>query len=143
MNSTLQANTGSSNPFRLLRSYLFWTYERGSIHYDIMVSLILAFLFIGPHFIDFGDKPVATVPLRASEVLVKEAGVVGTHARFIYEIRIDHKSGAPTPDQTEAERRAAILRSVEPISGEVTLDHYEPVHDAHGKIVAYDAWILR
>jgi hypothetical protein len=32
---------------------------------------------------------------------------------------------------------------VEPISGEVTLDHYEAVTDAKGKTVAYDAYVLR
>jgi hypothetical protein len=133
----------TANPFRLLRSYLFWTYDRGSIHYDVMVSLILAFLFLGPRFIDFGDKPVATVPLRSTEVLVKEAGTTGTHSRFLYEIRADQQKGFPNPDQTEEQRRAAILRVIEPISGEVTLDHYEEIHDAKGKIIAYDAWILR
>jgi hypothetical protein len=117
---TTAATTSTANPLRLLRSYLFWTYDRGSIHYDVMVSLILAFLFLGPRFIDFGDKPVATVPLRSTEVLVKEEG-----------------------DQTELERRAAILRVIEPIAGEVTLDHYDSIRDAKGKIVAYDAWILR
>ena len=35
------------------------------------------------------------------------------------------------------------MRVVEPISGEVTLDHYEPVMDGKGKVVAYDAWVLR
>ena len=30
--------------FKLLRSYIFWTYERGSLHYDVMVTLILLFL---------------------------------------------------------------------------------------------------
>jgi hypothetical protein len=139
---TTQANTSTANPLRLLRSYLFWTYDRGSIHYDVMVSLILAFLFLGPRFIDFGDKPVATVPLHSTEVLVKEAGSVGSRSRFLYEIRADQK-GFPNPDQTELERRAAILRVIEPIAGEVTLDHYDPIRDAKGKIVAYDAWILR
>ena len=133
----------TANPFRLLRSYLFWTYDRGSIHYDVMVTLILAFLFLGPRFIDFGDKPVATVPLRSTEVLVKEAGSSGTHSRFLYEIRADQQKGFPNPDQTESERRAAILRVIEPIAGEVTLDHYDEVRDAKGKIIAYDAWILR
>ena len=33
--------------------------------------------------------------------------------------------------------------SIEPISGEVSLDHYEPVRDAQGKVVAYNAWVLR
>ena len=134
---------GSGNPLRLLRSYLFWTYDRGSIHYDVMVSLILVFLFVGPRFIDFGDKPVANVPLRSTEVLVKEAGSSGSRSRFIYEIRADQRKGFPNPDQSEEERRASILRVIEPISGEVTLDHYDAVRDAHGKIVAYDAWILR
>ena len=41
------------------------------------------------------------------------------------------------------QRRAAILRAVEPISGAVTLERYEPVLDAHGKVVAYNAWVVR
>lgn len=127
----------------LLRSYLFWTYERGSVHYDVMVTLILVFLFVSPRFIDYGDKPVQTVPLRASEVLVKEAGTNGLKNQFIYEIRATTDKGYPNSDQTDADRRAAILRVVEPISGEVTLDHYEPILDAKGKTVAYDAYVLR
>jgi hypothetical protein len=128
---------------KIVKSYFWWTYERGSIHYDVMVTLILLFLFLSPRFIDFGDKPVETVPLRASEVLVKEAGAVGQKTQFIYEIRADQGKGYPNSSQTDGERRAAILRVVEPISGEVTLDHYEPVLDAHNKVVAYDAWVLR
>jgi len=126
-----------------LRSYLFWTYERGSIHYDVMVSLILVFLFLSPRFIDYGDKPVATVPLRDTEVLVKSAGTSGLKNQFIYEIRATQAHGYPNPTQSDADRRAAILRVVEPISGEVTLDHYEPVLDVKGKTVAYDAYVLR
>ena len=79
---------------RLLRSYFFWSYERGSFHYDVMVTAILLFIFVSPHFIDFKDKPVKTVPLRASEVLVKEAGSSGNEARFIYEIRVEDLDGA-------------------------------------------------
>ena len=128
---------------KLLRSYLFWTYERGSIHYDVMVSLILVFLFLSPRFIDYGDKPVATVPLRDSEVLVKEAGSNGMKHQFIYEIRATNAHGYPNPTQSDADRRNAILRVVEPISGEVTLERYQPVKDAAGHIIAYNAWVLR
>ena len=39
--------------------------------------------------------------------------------------------------------RAAILRVVEPISGEVELERYEPVYDAQGRVIAYNAWVLR
>ena len=127
---------------KLLRSYLFWTYERGSFHYDVMVTLILLFLFLSPRFIDFKDRPVETVALQSSQVLVKEAGQSGGAPRFIYQIRAD-MPGGPQPGQTEDERLAAILRVVEPISGEVTIERYEPVYDASKKIVAYNAWVVR
>ena len=127
---------------KLLRSYFFWTYERGSFHFDVMVTLILIFLFVSPHYIDFKDRPVETVALHGSEVLVKEAGSVGPGSRFVFQIRSD-QAGGPTAKQTDDERRAAILRIVEPISGEVTLESYEPVLDAHGKVVAYNAWVVR
>jgi hypothetical protein len=125
--------------FRLIRNYIFWAYERGSFHYDVMVTAILVFMFVSPHFIDFKDRPVETVALHASEVLVKEAGTSGGSSRFMYQIRSDEMSGATT----DSERRAAILRVVEPISGEVSLQRYEPVHDAQGKVIAWNAWVLR
>jgi hypothetical protein len=123
----------------LLRSYFFWTYERGSFHYDVMVTLILLFLFVSPRFIDFKDRPVQVVPLQHSEVLVKAAGSTSNEARFVYEIRVDDLHGA----KTDAEISAAILNVVEPIAGDVTLQKYAPVVDTKGHIVAYDATILR
>jgi hypothetical protein len=126
----------------LLSRYFWWTEERGSIHYDVMVTLILLFLFLGPRFIDFKDRPVETVALRSSEVLVKEAGQSDGNSRFIFQIRADMKGG-PQASQTDAEREAAVLRVVEPISGEVTVEKVEPVTDAHGQVVAYNAWVVR
>jgi hypothetical protein len=125
--------------FKLIRNYIFWAYERGSFHYDVMVTAILIFMFVSPHFIDFKDKPVETVALHASEVLVKEAGSSGSSSRFIYQIRADEMGGA----STDSARRAAILRVVEPISGEVSLERYEAVRDTQGRIIAYNAWVLR
>jgi hypothetical protein len=72
-------------------------------------------------------------------VLVREAGTSGGSSRFIYQVRADDMSGA----RTDPERRAAILRVIEPISGEVSLERYEPIRDAQGKIIAYNAWVLR
>ena len=125
--------------FKLIRNYIFWSYERGSFHYDVMVTASLVFMFVSPHLIDFKDKPVETVALHASEVLVREAGVSGGSSRFIYQVRADDMSGA----RTDPERRAAILRVIEPISGEVSLERYEPIRDMQGKIIAYNAWVLR
>ena len=124
---------------RLLRRYLFWTYERGSFHYDVMVTLILVFLFVSPHLINFKDRPAETVALQSSEVLVKEAGSRNGNSRFMYQIRAEDVSAA----KTEAQRQAAFLRMIEPISGEVNLEHYEPVKDAAGRVIAYNVWVLR
>jgi len=125
--------------FKLINSYIFWAYERGSVHYDVLVTAILLFMFVSPHIINYNDKPVETAALHASEVLVKEAGSSGGSSRFMYQIRADDMGAATT----DAERKAAILRVIEPISGEVSLDHYEPVYDAQHKVVAYNAWVLR
>lgn len=124
---------------KTLRGYIFWTYERGSFHYDVMVTLILLFLFLSPRFIDFKDKPVQEVPLQQSEVLVKAARGPGGEAQFVYEIRVDDLRGA----RTDAELREAILNVVEPIAGDVSLEKYTPVLDTKGHIVAYDATMIR
>jgi len=124
---------------KVINSYIFWAYERGSVQYDIMVTAILLFMFLSPHIINYNDKPVETVALHASEVLVREAGISDGSSRFIYQVRAEDMGRAATDE----ERRAAILRVIEPISGEITLDHYEPVYDAQGKVIAYNAWVLR
>jgi hypothetical protein len=123
---------------KILRSYFFWTYERGSFHYDVMVTLILIFLFVSPRFIDFKDKPVPEIPLQQSEVLVKAARSSAGEAQFVYEIRVDDLHGA----KTDAAIRDAILKVVEPIAGAVTLEKYTPVTDIKGHVVAYDATIV-
>ncbi len=125
--------------FKMIRSYIFWAYERGSFHYDVMVTAILVFMFVSPHFINYHDKPVETVALHASEVLVREAGTSDGSSRFIYQVRAEDMGAA----STDAEIRAAIVRLVEPISGEVTVERYEPIRDPQGKVIAYNAWVLR
>jgi hypothetical protein len=123
---------------KILRNYFFWTYERGSFHYDVMVTLILLFLFISPHYINFMDRPVPEIPMQKSEVLVKSARGSAGEAQFVYEIRVDDLHGA----KTDAEIRRAILNVVEPIAGAVTLEQYTPVSDPKGHVIAYDATIV-
>jgi hypothetical protein len=123
----------------MIRSYIFWSYERGSFHYDVMVTAILVFMFVSPHFINYKDKPVETVALHASEVLVREAGTSDGSSRFIYQVRAEDMGSA----STDAEIRSAIVRLVEPISGEVSVERYEPIRNAQGKVIAYNAWVLR
>jgi hypothetical protein len=120
---------------RLLSSYFFWSYERGSIQYDVMVTAILLFVFVGPRFIDFKDKPVTIPPIRSSEVLVKSS----SDGSFIYEVRAEDLGNA----STDSERHDALLRVVQSINDDAKLESYQPVVDTKGKVIAYDARVRR
>ena len=122
-----------------LRSYIFWAYERGSLQYDVMVTLILLFVFISPHLVDFHDRPIPEVPKRASEVLVRDAGEVGEGRRFVYEIRADDLESA----HTDAERTERIDRIVHNIADDGKISDIKPVLAPHKRVVAYDVDVRR
>jgi len=44
--------------WKTISSFIWWSYDRGSIQYDIMVTLILLFIFLAPRKINFKDKPI-------------------------------------------------------------------------------------
>jgi len=48
--------------WRTLRGFILWSHERGTVQYDVMVTLILLFVFASPRFIDFNDRPVERNP---------------------------------------------------------------------------------
>lgn len=136
------ATAGSGTPQHrpnLLYRYLFWTYERGSFHYDVMVTLILLFLFIAPHFIDFHDRPIPEVPGRSSEVLIRDDGHLGTIRRFSVEIRAEDLRGVRN-DQELRDRIAARVRQITP---DGSIDEIHEVRDPRGQTVAYEATVLR
>ncbi len=112
-----------------IRGYIWWMYPRGSIHYDVMVTLILAFIFLGPIWINFRDKPQPR-PLHQTEVLVKPQG-----DGFVY--TVDAAALAPGDD---AQIREELLRAIEPVAGEIHFERYEAVRDSKDKIVAYKVW---
>jgi hypothetical protein len=116
---------------KTLSTYLWWTEERGSFHYDVMVTLILLFIFVTPHIWNYGDRltPRGTGP---TEVLVKTE----SPDHFVYQIN----SSQINPSE---ELQAELRRNLEAISGDVVLDRYEPARDSGGKVVAYKVWAHR
>ncbi len=119
--------------WRTISSYLWWTHKRGSFHYDVMVTLILLFIFLTPHWVNFKDKPVERVP-HQSGVAVSPDG----HGGFIYVIDASAISG-----QDDASIRRDLLRVVEPIAGEVDISRFAPVKNDSGKVIAYRVWVVR
>ena len=121
-----------------LRRYLFWTYERGSFHYDVMVTLILLFIFVSPHVINYRDKPVFQLP---SQIMVENNG----QGELVYQVRAAdvvamEKRGGNTED---LRTRRALRRLIEPIAGDVMIERYEPLAGGDGQVVAYRVWAHR
>lgn len=118
--------------WQTLKSYFWWTHPRGSFHYDVMVTLILLFIFGSPFFLNFNDKPVERTP-HHSFVQVQPEG-----SDFIY--RID---AAAVKGSTDAEIRADLLRVIGPIAGEAQINRYEATYDTRGNISSYKVWVHR
>jgi hypothetical protein len=119
--------------WRTIRGYILWTYERGSFHYDVMVTVILAFIFIAPHYINFKDKPTERVPHQTVVIVIPD-GVGG----FFYQVDATAVGSKHGP-----EAEAALVRVIEPIAGEVRMVDYKPVTDRSGKVVAYRVRVSR
>lgn len=118
---------------RTIRGYIWWTHSRGNLHYDIMVTIILLFIFVTPLYVDFNDKPAERTP-HPTGVVVQPDGTEG----FIYRVDASAVKGTSGPEITQS------LKSViEPISGEVRIERYEAVTDGSGRVVAYQVWVKR
>jgi hypothetical protein len=113
--------------WRTLRGYILWQYERGTLHYDIMVTLILIFIFFSPRVIDFNDKPIARNPHPTDVVVTADA-----EGRLVYQV----EANAIVPGN-EHSVRDQLLRIIEPISGAVSIVSYETVSDSKGKVQSY------
>ncbi len=117
---------------KTLKSYFWWTHERGSIHFDVMVTLILAFIFITPHYINYGDRPKPDWPANEIRASVNPAG------GMIYEVPVEllrTQEGEPS-DQELADAIAAT-------SGPITIDRREAVKEIGGSVIAWRVWAHR
>ena len=115
-----------------IKGYIWWTYPRGSVHYDIMVTVILAFIFLTPLWVNFRDKPQERPP-HQTEVVVQQEG-----DGFLYKV-----DASAVKADNDADIRESLVRIIEPIAGEVAIERYEAVRDDKHNVVAYKVWVRR
>jgi hypothetical protein len=114
----------------ILKSYFYWTYKRGSFHYDIMVTLILLFIFVTPHLWNYGDgyKPSPIAGPAHPIVVSSTAG-----RNVIVTVRasdVDVSTSAP-----DAVVRNALRLAIDPVMGDaVSVEHWETFTDAEGNL---------
>ncbi len=117
---------------RVLKSYLWWTHERGSVHYDVMVTLILLFVFLTPRFIHYGDQPKPDWPVNEIRVAARPAG------ELLCEVPVGLVH-AQNRIPTDGELAGAIT----PVAGPVTVERFEPIREVGGFVVAWRVWALK
>jgi len=113
--------------WRTIRGYILWQYERGTLHYDIMVTLIILFVLFSPRVINFNDKPIARNPHPTDVVVSADA-----QGHLFYQVA----ASAVSPGDDQAVREQ-LLRIIEPISGAVSIVSYETISDSKGRVLSY------
>jgi hypothetical protein len=119
--------------WRTIRGYILWSYERGSLHYDIMVTLILLFVFVSPFYINFNDKPVERNPHPTGVVVTPDP-----KGGLIYQI-----PASAVSLENGVDIRQQLLHIIEPISGAVSISKYEAVKDGTGHVQSYKVLVVK
>ena len=137
-----QTSTGelSTEPKRgireILKSYFYWTYPRGNFHYDVMVTLILLFIFVTPHLWNYGDKP------SSSAGLLHPIQLTGDGSRGMI-VTVQAADITVPQGGTNQEVRKALRQAILPVTGDaVVVERWETVTDAQGN-VAWKIWAHR
>ena len=119
--------------WRTIRGYILWSYERGSLHYDVMVTLILVFVFLSPYWINFKDKPIDRLSHQTGVVIQPDG-----NGGLIYQIDASALSG-----RNDAELKEQMLAIIEPITGAAAIKDIKAVKDRSGQIQSYRIWVQK
>jgi hypothetical protein len=113
---------------QILKSYFYWTYTRGSFQYDVMVSLILLFIFLTPRVWNFGDRPSQ----RAGP---QHPILVSTNDGHGVIITVQASDVTVPQGATNAQVKKALRSAIEPVTGDdVFVEHWETATDAQGNL---------
>jgi hypothetical protein len=119
----LKKNMGS--PMSRVKRFLFWDYPRAGWQYDVMVGLILAFIFLTPREW-FRDQP------RASSIVMLPA----EHGSNVF--WMDSEQLGDVPEAQRAERAGILLRAR--TGKKYNVIRLEPIVDSEQEVKGYMAF---
>jgi hypothetical protein len=136
-------------PFTDMRSFwrgivrtVFWSYERGSWPYDLMVILIVVFVLFTPRAW-FRDQPQTTAVSSASIKLIGDDGLNQTRTYRIDStvFAIEKRTTKPTPE-LERETHDLLGRTVEDLKDRTfQIVRIDPVRSDTGTVQFYDVTV--
>ena len=109
-----------------MKRFLLWSFERGSIQYDVICVVIIAFIFLTPPAA-FNDRP-DFMRFPGDQVIRRTRDDNG-HTVFTV--------------KAEKGTQQAVERLKGMIDGPFTVLRTEPVYSTAGVIVAYSIWVER
>lgn len=123
---------------RLLLSFIFWSYERGSIQYDIAVVLIVIFVLASPrHW--FHDRPQEPAPKLAGVALISTDAVSGVQT-----YRVDTRVLAYPLPEPELEHliHDAVRKNAPGMQGkQFHIVGMRPIFNDNGEVISYEVSI--
>jgi hypothetical protein len=109
-----------------MKRFLLWSFERGSVQYDVICVVIIAFIFLTPPNA-FNDRPnFMRVP---GDQVIRRTSDDNGHTVFTV--------------KAEKGTQQAVERLKGMIDGPFTVSRTEPVYSTTGVIVAYSIWVER
>lgn len=120
---------------------LFWSYERGTWPYDVMVLGVVLFVFLTPRTW-FNDQP--NVTLGQASVHVQVVGEDSTSGTRTYRINARALT-PPTPDPGFVRKTQEFLgKNVDELKGSTfQIKEILPARDSDGTVLYYDVKVKR
>jgi hypothetical protein len=114
-----------ASPVSGVKRFLFWDYPRAGWQYDVMVGLILAFIFLTPREV-FRDQP------RASSIVMLPA----EHGSNVF--WMDSEQLGDVPEAQRVARASALLRAR--TGKKYNVVRLEPIIDSEKEVRGYMAF---
>jgi hypothetical protein len=109
-----------------MKRFLLWSFERGSIQYDVICAVILAFIFITPS--EFFDDRPDFMRIHASDQAVRQAKDDDGNPVWVVKVRTEQD---------------AIKRLKASQGQDIRISRTQPLDDPYGVRVAYAFWVER
>jgi len=128
--------------WRVIARTVFWSYERGTWPYDVMVVAIVLFVLVTPRRW-FHDQPQPIAPITANVQLVSAdpAGETSTYRLDATALQPQKRATKPTPE-LERETHDALGRTVDDLKDRTFhVLRIVPVLSNDGSVLYYDVTV--
>jgi hypothetical protein len=128
--------------WRGIASTIFWSYERGSWPYDLMVIAIVIFVLLSPRRW-FQDQSQAVAPSSSDIQLVQEdpGNQTRTYRLDAKALPLEKRAVRPTPE-LERETHDILGRTVDDLKGHTfQVQRIDPVRTGDGPVLYYDVTV--